>query len=217
MKCAELARHVEAVGQLVEVVGGSGTPAQTLFRLLGIMPQKTVAQIAKVLQGHANGESEVPEVRRAAEFALAISSSMKGVAKAALINDFAALGGALGNMGGRAVEDLVGLISSGGSHANSRRASVGAAPATDLREHLILRYHRLLEHALGDDPGFAEAYRAVETDQDMRAAEIIALAKRFAFATVKSRVAALKKIQGRHQALMISRAKTNATGGRLAG
>lgn len=217
MKCAELARHVKAVGELVRSVGGSDEPAQILCRLLGIMPQKTVAQIVKVLQGHAGGESATPSVRRAAEFALVTAKSLKSIVKTAIATDLALVGGVLSKVSGRTVEDLVGLLSSVGSQGESPRASRATAHAPDLREHLILRYYRLLEQALGDDAGFAEVYRAVEADQDMRAPEVIALAKRFAFASVKSRVAALKKIQGRHQALMTSRAKTNATGGRLAG
>lgn len=217
MKCAELAKHVEAIGQLVEGVGGSGEPAQTLCRLLGATPQKTVAQIVKVLQGNAAGESAPQEVRRAAEFALAAAHSLKGVVKAALVSDLLTLGGVLGKTGDRTVEQLVGLISAGASQASRGRTSSAAAPVLDLREHLVVKYHRLLEHALGDDPGFAEAYRAIEADQELRAAELIALAKRFAFTSAKSRAAALKKILGRHQALMTSRAKTNATSGRLAG
>jgi len=214
MKCAELARHVEAVSELVRSVGGSDEPAQILCRLLGIAPQKTVAQVANVLQAHAAGGEAMPEVRRAAEFALLTANSLKGVVKVGLANDLNAIGSALGNVGGRSVDDLVGLLSSAGS-PNSIRATAISAP--DLREHLVARYSRLLEQALGDDVGFSDACRTMEADQDMRAMEVIALAKRFAFASVKSRPAALRKIQGRHQALMTSRAKTKATGGRLAG
>jgi hypothetical protein len=214
MKCAELARHVEAVSELVRSVGGSGEPAQILCRLLSVAPQKTVAQVVKVLQAHSGSEGAVIEVRRAAEFAVSIANSLKGLVKVGLINDLKAVGSALSNVGGKSVEDLVGLLSSAGSQASKRGAAVSAS---DLREHLVVRYLRLLEQALGDDVGFSDACRTMGADQDMRAMEFIALAKRFAFASVKSRSAAIKKIQGRHQALMTSRAKTNATGGRLAG
>lgn len=89
-----------------------------------------------------------------------------------------------------------------------------AAPTND---QLVDRYERILESALGDDLGFRQAYARLESDPEMRAPEMSVLAKRFAAASAKARPAALKKIFARHQALMISRAASAATAGRVAG
>lgn len=217
MKCAELAGHIEAIGRLIEGLGGSSEPVRSLCSILGVMPQKTVVQIVKLLPSQMADEVAAPEVRRVMQFVQSVSAELKNTIKPAVVSDLSLLGGALGNVGSRSVEEVVGLLSAAQPQRSSLRASGSPAPTPELREDLVLRYYRLLEQTLGDDPGFAEAYRTVEVDKDMRVGELVALAKRFAFASVKSRNAALKKILGRHQALMTSRAKTQATGGRLAG
>ncbi|WP_155831252.1 MULTISPECIES: hypothetical protein [unclassified Hyphomicrobium] len=81
----------------------------------------------------------------------------------------------------------------------------------------MLKYSRRLEEALGDEEGFNAIYAAIESDKELNAAEISAIAKKFTSASPKSRPAALKKILARHQAIMTSRAKSAATAGRIAG
>jgi hypothetical protein len=86
-----------------------------------------------------------------------------------------------------------------------------------LRSDLVERYNKRLEDALGDDPGFRQIIVQLQNDTEMTSGEMTALAKRFAFASVKSRDQAVKKILSRHQDLMISRAASRATAGRIAG
>lgn len=85
------------------------------------------------------------------------------------------------------------------------------------RTDLVAGYNKRLEEALGDDPGFRQILAKLEQDSEMTAVEMSALAKRFAFASAKGRNQALKKIASRHQDLMISRAASRATAGRVAG
>jgi hypothetical protein len=97
---------------------------------------------------------------------------------------------------------------------------IGVAPAklaVPIRIDVVQKYNRLLERALGDDAGFNEALSEIEDPKNVSTSEVIALAKQFALASAKSRAAALKKIRARHEALLVGRAKSAATGGRVAG
>ena len=87
----------------------------------------------------------------------------------------------------------------------------------EVNPDVLQRHRRALEQALGDESGFTVAFRTLEADPNVHTQELVALAKLFAFANVKSRAAALKKIWARHQTLMTSRAKAAATAGRIAG
>jgi hypothetical protein len=86
-----------------------------------------------------------------------------------------------------------------------------------VRIDVVQKYNRILERALGDDAGFSEAIREIEDPENVSTSEIIALAKQFALASSKSRSAALKKIRARHESLVVGRAKSAATRGRVAG
>lgn len=85
------------------------------------------------------------------------------------------------------------------------------------RSDLVEMYNRKLEEALGDDDGFRYIFAQLERDPLMGASELAALAKRFALAAPKNKDQSLKKIFARHQALMIARAASQATAGRIAG
>lgn len=84
-------------------------------------------------------------------------------------------------------------------------------------EQIVSRYNKLLEEALGDDPGFSSVLGKLESDEAVSVDELIEIAKRFAAASTKTKAAALKKIQSRHASLMTSRARSAATAGRVAG
>jgi hypothetical protein len=98
----------------------------------------------------------------------------------------------------------------------SKNKVVGAAP-TITNDALVAKYNKILEQALGDDPGFQATIAKLASDPEVSSSDMIALAKCFAVATTKTKAAALKKISARHAALMSSRARTAATAGRSAG
>jgi hypothetical protein len=86
-----------------------------------------------------------------------------------------------------------------------------------IRSDIVSQLSRQLEDALGDEIGFPSLFSELESRKDIRPKEMIAIAKQFVGAATSSRATALKKIYSRHQALIISRAKSAATGGRVAG
>jgi hypothetical protein len=91
------------------------------------------------------------------------------------------------------------------------------APKVPPNEQVISRYNKLLEEALGDDPGFSSVIGQLARDEAVSVDELIEIAKRFAAASTKTKAAAMKKIQSRHASLMTSRARSAATAGRVAG
>ncbi|MGE0316412.1 MAG: hypothetical protein AB7I44_13910 [Hyphomicrobiaceae bacterium] len=99
----------------------------------------------------------------------------------------------------------------------SKTPAKGSSKAAPVQIDVVDRYVRQLEIALGDEAGFKDVYRQLEKDESVRVGELSAIAKRFAFANVKTRSSALKKVKSRQDALMTSRAKSAATAGRIAG
>ena len=106
------------------------------------------------------------------------------------------------------------FIDAASQNRGNQRSSATAAP---VRIDIVQKYNRMLERALGDDSGFADAVVEINNPSILSTPELLLLAKQFALAPVKTRPAALKKIRARHEALMASRAKSSATGGRVAG
>ncbi|MGH6814457.1 MAG: hypothetical protein ACREC6_02000 [Hyphomicrobiaceae bacterium] len=86
-----------------------------------------------------------------------------------------------------------------------------------VRKDLVAAYYRRLENAVGDHPDFMAVFSRLQTDPEMRSAEMIMLAERFAFVSARSREPALKKIFMRHQVVLTTRARSAATAGRIAG
>lgn len=216
MKCSELATHIEELAGFANGLGANTEAADVLCRLLSVSPDRTVAHLVKVIESQPASGGSSMAVTNAKSFAQLASLHLRAVAKAALIKDLKSLASALEKLSGADVDDLIAALVTGSNTKRGSGSKLKSVPI-ELRESLVQKHYRALESALGDDPGFTAAYRAVETDNEMRVAELVALAKRFAFASVKTRAAALKKVMGRHQALMTSRAKSNATAGRVAG
>ncbi|MGE0459535.1 MAG: hypothetical protein AB7O56_15160 [Bauldia sp.] len=96
--------------------------------------------------------------------------------------------------------------------AAERRTS--SKPKPSVRADVVADYVRRLERALGSDPQFTVVH--AELEKSLTARELIALAKEFAGETTRSGATALKKIWGRHHALLDFRSKSAATSGRTA-
>jgi hypothetical protein len=90
-------------------------------------------------------------------------------------------------------------------------------PIAPPRADVVEEYNSKLEAALGNEPNFKSVMAELESDINAGAAELIALSKRFAHASVKSKTAAQKKIQNRHDQIVGGRAWSRNTGRRIAG
>ena len=213
MKCSELSAIVSKVGSLVAATGGNVAGADDLNSLLRIAPDRTVAQLAKGLATVVprSSEAALGRVSEAVAFSNGLQNALSGMTKAAVVADLATLSTSLVP---HANGDLAELIADTQTALAGKKVTPAAAP---VREEVVRAYNHALEQALGDDEGFALVLRRLQNDPEVRIPEVVALAKRFAFASTKSRAAALKKIQARHQSLMTSRAKAAATAGRIAG
>ncbi len=99
----------------------------------------------------------------------------------------------------------------------AKRPAARERAEVPVRIDVVQKINRALEQSLGDDAGFNDVIKQIEVPGAVTTPELLLLAKQFALASTKSRNAALKKIRGRHDALMISRAKSAATSGRVAG
>jgi len=208
MKCDEIAEALERLEPLY-TVSHCGVPrALTNFKmLLQAASGTTASQFAKKLDKLSTcaQSEEAIETEEIVIFAEALFAFLDRAGKPALLKD---------------LKQLVTSIKPHGFINPDQLTQFRAASkpsAEPVRSDLINAHHRSLEQSLGDEVGFTSAFRAVELDPNLRAVELIALAKQFSFAVVKSKSAALKKIWARHQALMTSRAKAAATAGRIAG
>ena len=218
MKCKDFRSQLLLPAADFLSAGGAVESAQSLRDLatvFEVLPPKSVADVSKRLnglqfQGGASGHGSLGGL---IDVLTPLGALMVSMGKQPAAKDIDLVCELLSRHRGAPIE----------AFALAAIDALTSAPATKkatkkpLREDLVARYHRHLEQALGDDPGFAEVYDRLTTDPDMGSAEITLLAQRFSLAKARSRDAALKKILARHQALMTSRARSAATAGRIAG
>lgn len=211
MKCRELIDMCDRLTAGILGFGGHAASVEIFAKILAVKPDQTAAQLAKTLSqlkiAPTGAHGDVVEVRKATSILLQM---LAGVAKPAILTELRALNAAFERHEGLEVSELIRAIA-------AKNSSSSKTPPLQAREEIVRKYAAALESCLGDDPGFNTVYSALERDCEVQQAEAIALAKRFAFASTKTRPAALKKIWARHQSLIISRAKSAATAGRIAG
>lgn len=221
MKCGDLRSQVLLPTADLLEAGNSPVEARALRILASILeaaPTKTVADTVKRLRNlepqasgrDADGSGSVVDVLHA------LSTLLKSLAKQPAAKDVDVIRELLQEYQEVPIEALA---------STAIEALRFAAPAKKpkkstakpVRDDLVERYHRRLEEALGDEPGFADVFSRLTNDPDMGSAELSLLAKRFSLANARGREIALKKIMSRQQALMTSRARSAATAGRIAG
>lgn len=215
MKPAQLADLMDTCGEYVSAHGGDTTQLTFISQLLRLSRDATVAAFSKRL-------TKI-EVAGASFFASTISPSletlaatinvMKHAGASAAAKDVATLHAALAPLTGVSPDVLLEWVAQNAASGKGKSKSIEEPP--DAR--IVSAYVRRLEEALGDERGFHEVFTKLQNDASVRLGELKAIAKQFAFAGVKSRPAALKKIHSRQDALMTSRAKSAATAGRIAG
>jgi hypothetical protein len=217
MKCSEFAAlldKIEGVGRAYRAPSQAGVLPR-LRALFEIAPSNALSVILKSLvsqQGVAVAQDPELSIDTALRVLKAGHGLLAPFGKPATAKDLDAVIAALEPHRDAELDELVAAISKQLSAPNSKSASTGSA-----RQDVVRAWNKRLEEVLGDDEGFQQAYGALKQDKTINAAEVIAIAKVFAHATVKSRPAGLKKILSRHTNLMVSRAKEAATAGRVAG
>jgi hypothetical protein len=144
----------------------------------------------------------------------AYSNLIKTLGKAPIAAKLDTVSATLQSRNGTFIEDLAFAIE---SLPAPKVMAKGVVAQAVTNEALVAKYNKLLEQALGDDPGFQAIVAKLASDPEVTSNEMIALAKRFTATSTKTKPAALKKISSRHTAIMSSRARTAATGGRSAG
>ena len=177
------------------------------------MPSKSVSDLSKWLSNtpiaEATHEATVGQV---VKILIAVCGLFESFGKPAVTKDLDAFLAALRRHSGTDIS----LLTEKAAQRSLRGASASRSPKP-VRSEVVALYVRRLEQALGDDRGFLAVYGQLQMDGEVKTNEIIAIAKQFSEATVKSRPTAMKKILSRHQGLMVSRAKSAATAGRIAG
>ncbi len=216
MKCSEFKRLLERAVSFRSSECRRDDEGWTRYFLpvLDAAPDRSVKNLAKAVNvAPSQGRADYSEVKNLCLFLEALTLLLADQAKASTIAEVSELTSALRR---RSTSDLAMLcedLSKPKKHAKTSKPK-NTAP---LRDEVVLRYSRRLEEALGDDEGFNSAFSALESDDELSVGEVTAIAKKFTNSAPKSRPAALKKIFARHHAIMVSRAKSAATAGRIAG
>jgi hypothetical protein len=213
MKCGELVDVLERIEAFYRFGGFDVPRAVTNFKkLMAAAPEATVVQFSKKLgtlpiNVPSEGAIDVTEIL---DFAETLESFLARAAKPAILKDLTQIVTALKRH--KFLDANILAAPTTPPKPSAKGPAHEAARADVVQAHL-----RKLEQSLGDDAGFTTAFHALNADPEIRTAEYVALAKLFAFAAVKSKASALKKIRARHETLMTSRAKMVATAGRIAG
>ena len=183
-----------------------------LAKIFADVPTSTVADIVKRLDN-----MEMPPAaflaaksHSARDQVLALHHLMVGRAKDAVVKDIQLLANLIGQHSSASLDTFV-------TAAIARLATKPQQAKKALRADLVEQYNRRLEEALGNDKGFHRVFDELVANPEIRPQEATALAKKFALVAPRSKQTAFKKILGRHEALMTSRARSLATAGRVAG
>jgi hypothetical protein len=213
---AEAAAALRAVAALL-TAAGAVRPTPALGRLADALEAAggaTLAAAARRLQALPEQRGDGVPLGTVEPLLPPLRTLLSAVGKAAGARDAAALAALIATHGGSDAEALARAASA--KPAGTARTMARGAAKAPLREDLVAAHRQALEQALGDADRFSAAYAALEADAGMGRAELLALARQFAGAAARSRADALKRIWGRHAAVLTARAKAAATGGRSA-
>ncbi|MDQ8700118.1 hypothetical protein [Hyphomicrobium sp. LHD-15] len=220
MKSTAFADRLEEVAELFAAgqATSASTALKTLVPIFRVLPAKSVTDVTKKLTEHDFPSASFMQARveTIARLLPALEKFTAAIASKAIAADFAALTALLEKHKNASLDQFVAKATEALAHSVAGKTKPTKAAKT-LRTDLVEQYNKRLEEALGDDPGFRQIVSQLQHDAEMTSGEMAALAKRFAFSTAKGRDQALKKIMSRHQDLMIARAASRATAGRIAG
>ncbi len=212
MKCSEFSKLLDEIPKLCTTDASSNAMDElaAVRQILTLTPNITVLSATKQLYAYKNGIVESSSRGLLVELA----AFLELFGKPAIAKDAAAISDLLGRLDGKGIRLLADRATIARSTAKKPANRVNEAP---VRHELVARYSRLLEQSLGDDPGFSAVVAELESDKSITGSEYAALSKSFCLKVSKTKAAALKNIRARHQNLMIARAKSAATAGRIAG
>ena len=111
---------------------------------------------------------------------------------------------------------LAAVLAAAATPSQPQKKKVGSSLSSVTASELVDSYCRKLESTFGDKTAFERTFRDLQNDRSVTAAVAKKIAKVFAKETATSKEKAFHLIWGRHAAVMESRAKDAATGGRTA-
>jgi len=191
----------------------AGESVTTFASIFANSGEATVANVLKRLAGFPVDSVSLgnPSLGDIAGLISPLEELLRPAAKAGVVKDAQSV---LAFLRERSSADLRSFL----LKASEPAAAKGKArqPKTPIREELVQKYQQELEANLASQEGFAAVFNILESTDILSNAEIVAISKRFAGVSSRSKVNALKKIWGRHQSLMTQQAKARATGGRSA-
>lgn len=220
MKSSAFADRLEEAAAVFAAAHATNVAAtlRAIVPIFRALPTKTVIDIIKKLENEDYAGASFMQTRldTVAGVLPALERFTASVASKAVATDFSAFSALIEKHKNAGLDQFIKSAMEALALPAASKSKAAKAPKA-LRIDLVEHYHKKLEEALGDDPGFRQLIAKLQHDHEMTSAEMTALAKRFAFASPKGRDQALKKITSRHQDLMISRAASRATAGRIAG
>ena len=198
MKVADLTQDREVRAGLSELAGA--------FDLAGVAAVAATLKRAGAAEAAGQGLSTAPLVPLMRQ----VQGLLDLAGKPPIAKDFAEVL--------RVIEKYPALaFASSGSKRRSGtavRARGGSSAAVDAG--VVERYDRELAGALGNEAEFAAVYARLQADPQAGPRELQELARKFSGAPGKSKAEALRRILGRHQNVMLIKAKDRATAGRSA-
>ena len=220
MKSSAFADRLEEVAEMFASAQATSASAALgmLVPIFRVLPAKSVTDVTKKLTEHDFPSASFMQARleTIARLLPAVERFAAAIASKTVAADFTAFAMLLEKNKSAGLDQFVAKATEILANPVAGKPKTAKAPKS-LRTDLVEQYNKRLEEALGDDPGFRQEIAQLQLDAEMASGEMAALAKRFAFVSAKGREQALKKIMSRHQDLMIARAASRATAGRIAG
>lgn len=190
----------------------------TLARMFSSAPKREVGEICSVLSGVESPEhNDGLRTQEMLSLFLALRRLLKKAkADKATVEDLDTFENALRAQQRASLEDVADATI---KRLHEQAAATQGKPARQQSSEgndRLDQYATRLEAALSDAEKFRTAFEELKADASIKRTEAIALAKRFAKGTAKSRDHALKLILARHTALLDSRARQKVNKGRTA-
>lgn len=216
MKAKDYGHFVKTFASFLIKAGAkeSAKSWQQILPLFTVKPEITVAQICKAMHRIKPSDNAFsPFAYELINLVPELVSFLEKPAKRTYITDTNNLAKALSPLKNISICTIVELTLEELNKKSARKQ-------TSLRTELIADYVSKLEANLGEPDLFAKLVQEIQTgDKKLTVPEIKQIALDFSKRTkseVSSKIKAIAAIKRRHEALMIGRAKSEATGGSIA-
>ena len=182
--------------------------------IFSIKPSAKVADVCKVFPSLEMAPVSGPQPEYIHAGLPRLQRFLSRIANKDAVKDLVTVQDALSRLKGLSISQIIDHVSAALNKPAKKKASGktrSTSGAAVVEQHLAA-----LENAFRDEAAFKLAYTALENDPAVKLQEAKELAKKFAGETAKSKAQALKFIWGHHSAILQTRAKEAASGGRTA-